>query len=120
MRRRRAKTWEWASAVAGQGDAPSMQRSSRRLSRSQRRRGARAPPHPFHPPRPRLYARCAAEASPFESCSKRRALLRPCAQTPPGGTLTAPPRVIGSILSDERDMLRTREELEEIEARTLA
>src|SRR5229473_4975393 len=122
MRRRRAKTWEWASAVAGQGDAPSMQRSSRRLSRSQRRRGARAPPHRFHPPRPpaanytedvrprhRLWNHVQKDAACVSLCkdfARRDSDCRGARDK--------------FISGDERDMLRTREELEEIEARTLA
>src|SRR5260370_15489451 len=122
MRRRPAKTWEWASAVAGQGDAPRMRRSSRRLSRSQRRRGARAPPHRFHPPRPptanytedvrprhRLWNHVQKDAPCVSLCKDFARRDSDCRATRDK-----------FILSDERDMLRTREELEEIEARTLA
>src|SRR6266851_3677023 len=122
MRRRLAKTWECAAPGAGQGDAPSMRRSSRRMSRSQRRRGARAPPHRFHPPRP-------PTANYTEDVRPRHRLWNHVQKDAPCVSLCKDFARRDSdwrgardkfISGDERDMLRTREELEEIEPLTLS
>src|SRR5690349_3055765 len=123
MRRRPAMTWEWTAPEAGQGrvDAPHMRRSSRKSLRSQRRRGAATPRH-FHPPRPpaRNYMREALPRHRLSNLVQKDApfvsLCKDLARRD-SDCRAARDRFISG---DEWDMLRTREELEDIEARTLA